>query len=133
MYLLQRLDSECLQQVLLVDRHGRPGAYLAQKVLFERHLGEVHPLALLEPVDVARRNLRQRDEGGAGVAEVGEADGIPGRFRIGAFAGDLGGTLPGLTSGAVTGVAVPVHVRRRMIVLQISICRPDGKACCNDE
>ena len=29
--------------------------------------------------------------------------------------------------GRLTGVAVPVHVGRRMIVLQISIYRPDGK------
>jgi uncharacterized protein (TIGR00369 family) len=29
--------------------------------------------------------------------------------------------------GRLTGIAVPVHVGRRMIVLQISIHRPDGK------
>jgi 1,4-dihydroxy-2-naphthoyl-CoA hydrolase len=29
--------------------------------------------------------------------------------------------------GRLTGVAVPVHVGRRMIVLQTSIYRPDGK------
>ena len=66
-----------------------------------------------------------------------------------AFADDLGGTLAGLNvppgfrtttiesktnifraclPGRLTGVAVPVHVGRRMIVLQISIYRPDGKA-----
>lgn len=65
-----------------------------------------------------------------------------------AFADDLGGTLAGLNvppgfrtttiesktnifraclPGRLTGVAVPVHVGRRMIVLQISIYRPDGK------
>ena len=65
-----------------------------------------------------------------------------------AFADDLGGTLARLTvrpefrtttiesktnifracvPGRLTGVAVPVHVGRRMIVLQISIYRPDGK------
>ena len=65
-----------------------------------------------------------------------------------AFADDLGGTLAGLNVppgfrtttiesktnifracglGRLTGIAVPVHVGRRMIVLQISIHRPDGK------
>ena len=65
-----------------------------------------------------------------------------------AFADDLGGTLAGLNvapgfrtttiesktnifraclPGRLTGVAIPVHVGRRMIVLQISIYRPDGK------
>jgi acyl-coenzyme A thioesterase PaaI-like protein len=29
--------------------------------------------------------------------------------------------------GRLTGVALPVHVGRRMIVLQTSIYRPDGK------
>jgi len=67
---------------------------------------------------------------------------------LAAFADDLGGTLAGLNAppefrtttiesktnifracepGRLTGVAVPVHVGRRMIVLQISIFRPDGK------
>ena len=65
-----------------------------------------------------------------------------------AFADDLGGTLAGLNvlpgfrtttiesktnifraclPGRLTGLAVPVHLGRRMIVLQISIYRPDGK------
>jgi uncharacterized protein (TIGR00369 family) len=67
---------------------------------------------------------------------------------LAAFADDLGGTLAGLNvspgfrtttiesktnifracvPGRLTGIAVPVHVGRRMIVLQISIYRPDGK------
>jgi 1,4-dihydroxy-2-naphthoyl-CoA hydrolase len=67
---------------------------------------------------------------------------------LAAFADDLGGRLAGLNvppefrtttiesktnifracvPGRLTGVAVPVHVGRRMIVLQISIYRPDGK------
>ena len=67
---------------------------------------------------------------------------------LAAFADDLGGALaeldvsPGFRDnhdrsktnifracvpGRLTGVAVPVHVGRRMIVLQISIYRPDGK------
>jgi 1,4-dihydroxy-2-naphthoyl-CoA hydrolase len=67
---------------------------------------------------------------------------------LAAFADDLGGTLAGLNvppgfrtttiesktnifraygSERLTGVAVPIHVGRRTIVLQISIHRPDGK------
>jgi uncharacterized protein (TIGR00369 family) len=67
---------------------------------------------------------------------------------LAAFADDLGGNLAGLNvrpefrtttiesktnifraclPGRLTGVAVPVHAGRRMIVLQISIYRPDGK------
>ena len=67
---------------------------------------------------------------------------------LAAFADDLGGALAGLNvspgfrtttiesktnifracePGRLTGVAVPVHVGRRMIVLQTSIYRPDGK------
>ena len=67
---------------------------------------------------------------------------------LAAFADDLGGRLAGLNvppgfrtatiesktnifracvPGRLTGVAVPVHVGRRMIVLQTSIYRPDGK------
>jgi uncharacterized protein (TIGR00369 family) len=65
-----------------------------------------------------------------------------------AFADDLGGTLAGLNvppgfrtttiesktnifracvPGRLTGIAVPVHVKRRIIVLQISVYCPDGK------
>ena len=67
---------------------------------------------------------------------------------LAAFADDLGGRLAGLNvspgfrtttiesktnifracaPGRLTGVAVPVHVGRRMIVLQTSVYRPDGK------
>jgi 1,4-dihydroxy-2-naphthoyl-CoA hydrolase len=67
---------------------------------------------------------------------------------LAAFADDLGGTLAGLnapkgfrtttiesktnifracTPGRLTGIAVPVHVGRRTIVLQTSIYRADGK------
>ena len=67
---------------------------------------------------------------------------------LSAFADDLGGTLAGLnippgfrtttveskinilracTPGRLTGVVVPVHVGRRMIVVQTSIYRSDGK------
>ena len=67
---------------------------------------------------------------------------------LAAFADDLGGTLAGLNvppgfrtttiesktnifracvPGQLTGVAVPVHVGRRTIVLQTSIYRADGK------
>jgi uncharacterized protein (DUF2126 family)/transglutaminase-like putative cysteine protease len=37
--------------------------HLAHEVFLEGDLGQVYPLALGEPVDVARRNLRQGDEG----------------------------------------------------------------------
>src|SRR4029077_2048172 len=67
---------------------------------------------------------------------------------LAAFADDLGGALAGLNvppgfrtttiesktnifracpAGRLTGVAVPIHVGRRMIVLQTSIYRADGK------
>jgi 1,4-dihydroxy-2-naphthoyl-CoA hydrolase len=67
---------------------------------------------------------------------------------LAAFADDLGGALAGLNApsgfrtttiesktnifracgpGRLTGVAVPVHVGRRTIVLQTSIYRADGK------
>ena len=67
---------------------------------------------------------------------------------LAAFADDLGGRLAGLNvrpgfrtttiesktnifracvPGRLTGVAVPVHVGRRLIVLQTSIYRADGK------
>jgi 1,4-dihydroxy-2-naphthoyl-CoA hydrolase len=67
---------------------------------------------------------------------------------LAAFADDLGGAVAGLNvpegfrtttiesktnifracaPGRLTGVAVPVHVGRRTIVLQTSIYRPDGK------
>jgi uncharacterized protein (TIGR00369 family) len=67
---------------------------------------------------------------------------------LAAFADDLGGALAGLnvpegfrtttiesktnifracSPGRLTGVAVPVHVGQRTIVLQTSIYRPDGK------
>jgi uncharacterized protein (TIGR00369 family) len=67
---------------------------------------------------------------------------------LAAFADDLGGALAGLNvspgfrtttiesktnifracePGRLTGVAVPVHAGRRMIVLQTSIYRADGK------
>jgi uncharacterized protein (TIGR00369 family) len=67
---------------------------------------------------------------------------------LAAFADDLGGTLAGLNvapgfrtttveskinilracpPGRITGVAVPLHVGRRTIVLQTSIYRSDGK------
>ena len=67
---------------------------------------------------------------------------------LAAFADDLGGRLAGLNvspgfrtttiesktnifracvPGRLTGVAVPIHVGRRTIVVQTSIYRPDGK------
>ena len=76
------------------------------------------------------------------------ASGIVHGGALAAFADDLGGALAGLnapkgfrtttiesktnifracTPGRLTGIAVPVHVGRRTIVLQTSIYRADGK------
>jgi uncharacterized protein (TIGR00369 family) len=73
---------------------------------------------------------------------------------LAAFADDLGGELAGLkvspgfrtatiesktnifracVPGRLAGIAVPVHVGRRTIVLQTSIYRADGNACRNDD
>ena len=87
-----------------------------------------------------------------GEMEAGErhlnAGGIVHGGALAAFADDLGGALASLnapkgfrtttvesktnifracTPGRLTGVAVPVHVGRRTIVLQTSIYRADGK------
>jgi hypothetical protein len=44
----------------------------------------MHPINLSCPVDIAGRDLRQCDKGDAGIAEIREANGIPGRlsFRL---------------------------------------------------
>ena len=76
------------------------------------------------------------------------AGGVVHGGALAAFADDLGGGLAGLnapkgfrtttiesktnifracTPGRLTGIAVPVHVGRRTIVLQTSIYRADGK------
>ncbi len=60
-----------------------------QEVFLVRDLGEMHPLAGRGPVGVAGRNLRQRHERDAAVAEVREADGIPGRVLVGRLAGQF--------------------------------------------
>jgi 1,4-dihydroxy-2-naphthoyl-CoA hydrolase len=76
------------------------------------------------------------------------AGGVVHGGALAAFADDLGGALAGLNTekgfrtatiesktnifracppGRLTGIAVPVHVGRRTIVLQTSIYRPDGQ------
>ena len=76
------------------------------------------------------------------------AGGVVHGGALAAFADDLGGALAGLNApkgfrtatiesktnifracppGRLTGIAVPVHVGRRTIVLQTSIYRADGK------
>ena len=55
----------------------------------------MHPLAFFEPVDVARRDLRQRHKGGAGVAHVGQANGIPGALGHGRAARQFVGNVVG--------------------------------------
>ena len=67
----------------LVDRLGRALLHLADEVLLEGDLRQVYPPAFGEPVDVARRNLRQRDERNAGVAEVGETQRVPRGLLVG--------------------------------------------------
>ena len=42
----------------------------------------MHPFPLRRPVDVARRDLGLGDEGDAAVAEIREADGVPGAFGV---------------------------------------------------
>src|SRR5512147_2508786 len=73
---LQLADPEHPYDHLLIDRIGAAALHLAHEVLLEGDLRVVHPLALARPVQVARRNLRQGDEGDDAVAEVGEADGV---------------------------------------------------------
>ena len=75
---VQASDAHQLEHVLLVDRLGIALLHLADEILLEADLGQVHPLAFLEPADIARRNLRNGDEGGAVVTKVGQADGVPG-------------------------------------------------------
>src|SRR3990167_4829241 len=89
----QPLDAQRLEHMLFIQRLGRAVLHLVHEVFLERHLGQVHPFALLEPVDVARRNLRQRHEGGAGIAHVGQADDVPGGLGVGALALQLGGDV----------------------------------------
>ena len=82
------MPSACEREAL-VERLGLARADLVQEVLLEADLGGVHPLARRRPVDVARRDLRLRDEGDAVVAEIGEADGVPGGdLRVGLLARD---------------------------------------------
>ena len=75
----QPLHAESLHHEALVSRLAGAVADLAQEVFLEADLRQMHPIAAARPVDVARRNLRQRDEGDAAVAEIGEADRVPGR------------------------------------------------------
>ena len=69
---LELLDAEHVEGEPLVESLALALAHLVQEVLLEADLCRVHPPALREPVDVARRNLRLRHEGDAFVAEVGE-------------------------------------------------------------
>ena len=74
-------DVELVEQEALVERLALAAPDLAQEVFFEGDLGVVNPFALRRPVDVARRDLRLRQEGDAGIAEIRETDGVPGRLR----------------------------------------------------
>jgi len=108
-------------------RSGMPGH-------FGIHIAKADKDKLVGELDVNERHLNNSGHvhGGA----------------LAAFADDLGGTLAGLNvppgfrtttiesktnifraclPGRLMGVAVPVHVGRRIIVLQISIYREDAK------
>jgi len=107
-------------------RSGMPGH-------FGIHIAKADKDKLVGELDVNERHLNSGHVHGGALA---------------AFADDLGGTLAGLNvppgfrtttiesktnifracgPGRLTAVAVPVHVGRRMIVLQTSIYRADGK------
>ena len=64
-----------------------------QEILLERDLAQVYPLAPFRPGHVAGRDLGQRHEGDPRVAEIGQADGIPGRLRCRRATGDGGGDI----------------------------------------
>jgi 1,4-dihydroxy-2-naphthoyl-CoA hydrolase len=101
---------------------------------FGIHIAEAKKDKLVGELDVDDRHLNNHGHAHGGA--------------LAAFADDLGGRLAGLNvppgfrtttiesktnifracvPGRLTGVAVPVHVGRRMIVVQTSIYRPDGK------
>src|SRR5690606_6287055 len=80
---LQLVDAEHLQGQTLVEGLRLAGTDLVKEVLLEADLRRVHPAPRRGPVDVARRNLRLRDEGDAAVAEIGEAHRVPGTLRVG--------------------------------------------------
>src|SRR5690606_34953446 len=54
---------------------------LVCRLLLEKK-NQVNPLADLGPGDIARRDVRQRHEGRAGIAHVGQADRVPGAFEV---------------------------------------------------
>ena len=95
---LQTIDTQHLEDVFLVDRFRRTLLHLADEV-FRKRSSPCAPICLLEPGNVARRDLRQRHEGRAGVAHVRQADRVPGAFLIRLFAVD---TLWMLCTIAVT-------------------------------
>src|SRR5690606_792040 len=78
----QLADAHDMHRQLLVERLAPALADLAQEVFLEADLGQMDPLPAGRPVDVARRNLRLGDEGHAAVAEIGEADRVPGRLGV---------------------------------------------------
>ncbi len=79
--LLERDDAECLEHVGLVDRRKRSRAHFAHEIFFKCDLRQVNPLALTRPRNIARRNLRERDERSTRIAEVRQAYGIPRGFH----------------------------------------------------
>ena len=73
----QPRDAQGLERELFMDRFLGAALHLPHEILLESDLRQVHPLALLEPVDVARRNLRKHNESGASVVHVSQANRVP--------------------------------------------------------
>ncbi|MPL80122.1 hypothetical protein SDC9_26015 [bioreactor metagenome] len=80
---LQLVDAEHLHRRLLIEGFRGALAQLVHEVALEALLRPVHPFALRRPVHVARRDLRLRHEDDALIAEIGEADRVPGADLVG--------------------------------------------------
>jgi len=125
--LTERLPNWCSSMTSTPIRSGMPGH-------FGIRITDADKDKLVGELDADDRHLNNS----------GHVDG----GALAAFADDLGGALAGLNvspgfrtttiesktnifracvPGRLTGVAVPVHVGRRTIVLQTSIYRADGK------
>ena len=80
-----------MHRKLFIEGFAGSPTDFAQEVFLEADLGEVDPFAAGRPVEIARRDLRLGDKGDATIAEIGQADGIPGRLfgRLLAFQFEL--------------------------------------------
>src|SRR4030067_1355431 len=66
-----RKDNSCIEWL------SDPLLHLSQKIFFKCYLGKVHPLALLCPCNISRRQLRYCDECNACVSQISKTYGIP--------------------------------------------------------